>query len=377
MLYLYPIVVYPATNSTEILLFNFDSSKISQGTSLSTVGLCSYIIGSISYRNKKRLRTTMLILKVRKLTIFSIACFIIYIGLGGWMKMKMTYQNDNNINSGPSEYFYLLAYISLLIIIAIWFHNELILYPHKFSFRYISTTIFIYVGSFVILMLLAGSRTVPMQLILCCLGLYTYFYKPIPFWKVLCLMFLGILAMFGILLLRSQSEIIESSGENNFVMFTDLIVVARNSYDCISYVEKYGFSYGISLLSPLLAAVPFLQGILLPIIGISPSEAASARLLTAFALGKDSNIGVGTNIIADLYIAFGIIGVVIGMYMLGKFIAYIQSNSSKNIYALASYGVMISYSIYLVRAEYFFFIRALVWSYCIIYLVKYKKRITQ
>lgn len=376
MLYLYPIVVYPATQSTEILLFDFDISKISQGTSLSTFGLCSYLAGSISYTRRNTTSKLRSLLQTKKLTVFSIICFLVYIGLGGWLKMRMAYQNDHSVDSGPSEYFYLLSYISLSVIIAIWFNNEFILYPQKFKFKYLSKTSIAYLGIFIVMMLLAGQRSIPMQLILCCLGLYSYMYNPIPFWKVSCLMIVGIIGMFGILLLRSQGQIMEMSGEDDYVMFTDLLVVARNSFECISYVDKHGFSYGISLLSPLLAAIPMLQGIILPILGITPSEAASAKLLTAFSLGENSKIGVGTNIIADLYIAFGIIGVFIGMFLLGRFIAYLLSKGKHSIYALSAYGVMISYAVYLVRAEYFFFIRALVWTYFIIYLVKYRKKIS-
>lgn len=373
MLYLYPIVVYPATQSTEILLFDFDVAKISKGTALSTLGLCSYLAGSISYKKKKSKKKLKSLLKVKKLTAFSIVCFVIYIALGGWLKMRMAYQNEHNVDSGPSEYFYLLAYISLSVCIAIWFNNEYIRYPLKFNYKYLSKPFILYLGIFVIMMLLAGGRTVPMQLVLCSIGLYAYLYKPIPFWLVSCFMVLGIVGMFGILLLRSQSEIIETSGEDNYVMFTDLLVVARNSFECISYVEKHGFTYGVSLLSPLLAAIPLLQGIMLPLFEISPSEASSAKLLTAFSLGENSKTGVGTNIIADLYISFGIIGVIVGMLLLGRFIATLYNNGKKSIYQLGAYGVMISYAVYLVRAEYFFFVRALIWTYCIIYFVKHQK----
>lgn len=371
MFYLYPIVIYPTTQDLDILLFGFDENKISKGTAMASVGMCSYLIGSCRYKRHKYKRHKLKLLNGNGLITISAVCFILWILVGGWMAMKSKYHNEHIAESGAASYLHILSMITLLIMVIIWFNNEMVYSPLKFRLRYIPKLQLSYVGIFILMLLSAGSRGDTLQIALCVCGLYTALYRKASLKLVLVLMGLGIVLMFGILIYRSQSQILASQEDNPYLMFTDLVVVVRNSFDAISYVEKNGVTYGISMLSPLLSAIPFLQSILLPILGISPNSASSAYLLTAFALGEDSKIGVGSNTIADLYLAFGIFGVIVGMYVLGRFIAFLLYTKEKNIYHLVSYGVMMSYSIFILRAEYFYFIRALVWSMIIIYLIKY------
>ena len=91
-------------------------------------------------------------------------------------------------------------------------------------------------------------------------------------------------------------------------------------------------------------------------------------LYYVFNAFDEGGYGLGTNIIADIYISFGLFGVILLMFLLGSFISYLKRHMNNNIYMFALYIIMISYSIYLVRAEFLFPIRLLVWVLTFIFV---------
>ena len=56
------------------------------------------------------------------------------------------------------------------------------------------------------------------------------------------------------------------------------------------------------MLSNILAPIPFLQQIIYNLFDINPDVGASSIIITRLTLGSsDSKLGLGTNIIADIY----------------------------------------------------------------------------
>ena len=78
-------------------------------------------------------------------------------------------------------------------------------------------------------------------------------------------------------------------------------------------------------------------------------------------------LGLGTNIIADLYISFGIVGVCIFMYFLGYIVrkSYLLAKLG-SIYYMLLYTVLFSLSVYMVRSEFFYGLNIWLWGFCII-----------
>ncbi len=187
------------------------------------------------------------------------------------------------------------------------------------------------------------------------------------FQTFICLLLGGVL-MFFVVLMRSHDGI-EITSFADIVM--DLVVNNRNTFIAVDYVDKNGITWGVSMLSNVVAPIPFLQQIIYNVFNLTPDMGASSLLITKLTLGNVGSLGMGTNIIADLYIAFGVGGVVIMMFVLGYFISYLLGMVKKNSYALIAYAIMISYSVYLVRAEYFFFLRSLLWCMILMNIVRH------
>lgn len=146
--------------------------------------------------------------------------------------------------------------------------------------------------------------------------------------------------------IKSGVELIKESPNAIWLLTTDLVVNARTLYESCDYVDNNDLCYGKSYIQYFFSAIPGGGEQITKILtGTSPNELNSGTLLTQYAKAP---YGIGTNIIADLNINFGLIGVIIGMMFLGIIVGY--SFSLKNKYIVFLYITLVANAIYLPRA---------------------------
>lgn len=367
----YPLFIHntPLVERYFIFLYYFNENYMSQAAALSLAGITSYYIGSLSVSKKVIHRNYNFKVKnTKSLYILALISFFGYFILGGYQRMIDLYSGNENLANdvGLASYLFILCPSLLFVGIILDFVKIKKCYG-SFSIRNFSkfgifTTLFI-----VFAMLYTGSRTLPLQLLLLLYGLYSYLFKPASLSKFFLLISIGSLMMFGIAIFRGA--FIESNAFVFSDVLSDIIGVNRATYISIEYTNQYDFSYGYSMLSSLLSPIPFAQSFFINFFGLDKYQMSSALLYTKYTLGEVNSLGLGTNIIADIFFSFGTVGVFIFMFFLGVFIRKIYLRANNNIYYLTALGIMISYSVYLVRAEYFYFLRFLLWSLVIMYLV--------
>lgn len=159
-------------------------------------------------------------------------------------------------------------------------------------------------------------------------------------------MFLGIFSMWIIQNNRAKQDI--NMGEVNYVMlFTDLTIPSRTLYVGMEYVEKNGYTYGKSMMAGILGVIPKLPSLF----SDSIREMGSAELITNYtydSLGSFSErrTGLGTTIIADIYLSFGTWGVVCLMFFLGRFVDIHQRRANSNVYSLIILAAMLANSVF-------------------------------
>lgn len=369
VMFFYPVFLYPI-DPVRFFAFQYDfnESVISKSTALSLLGIHAYFLGSVVYRPKQQKVLKEKRISPQLFSILAIISFIIYISLGGYAELKGLYKGEISNSSSIANYFYLFTCICIFAMLVVLFNNSFIVNKRRLNVRSLSYSSVLFVAFFVLLILTTGSRTIPLQIVLIFLGLYTYLYKNLKVLPTFIYLLLGGLLMFSIMIIRS-SDAVQINSFADIVM--DLVVNNRNSFIAVDYVDEKGISYGVSMLSNILAPIPFLQQIIYNLFDINPDVGASSIIITRLTLGSsDSKLGLGTNIIADIYMAFGLWGVMIMMFGLGYFISYLLVMAKRNVYALTSYAIMISYAVFLVRAEYFFFLRALTWCLVIINITR-------
>lgn len=101
-----------------------------------------------------------------------------------------------------------------------------------------------------------------------------------------------------------------SSGENSFNVTT---MTLRATVEVIP--SSQDFTYGVLKFIQLSSAIPFSGKLYLPY--LEPEYTSSADMLTEMLLGGRAEWGTGTNVISDSYIDFGVLGVVLIMFVLG------------------------------------------------------------
>lgn len=86
----------------------------------------------------------------------------------------------------------------------------------------------------------------------------------------------------------------------------------------------------------------------------SPTEISSASIISEYAAIPWAN---GTQCVVDIYISWGLFGVIILFFLFGRFIKWIYNKSNKNIYCLLVYIMLTSMSLYMPRDSMLAFIR--------------------
>ncbi len=370
-MFFYPVFLYPFDPKRFFAFqYDFNEDVISRSTSLSLLGIHAYFLGSVFHNpfRKMKKQLSSKIISTQVIYIIAVIFFLIYICLGGYSNLRNLYEGGEETGNSIANYFYLFCCTCIFSIIAIWFNNAYCRNKERIDLKSFPMYQFLFVLGFVFLIIATGSRTIPLQIIMIFGGLYTLLYKKMTFFQTFICLLLGGVLMFFVVLMRSHDGI-EITSFADIVM--DLVVNNRNTFIAVDYVDKNGITWGVSMLSNVVAPIPFLQQIIYNVFNLTPDMGASSLLITKLTLGNVGSLGMGTNIIADLYIAFGVGGVVIMMFVLGYFISYLLGMVKKNSYALIAYAIMISYSVYLVRAEYFFFLRSLLWCMIIMNIVRH------
>lgn len=379
----YPAFMYESDPFRYVMYeLGFDKDTMALSSGLALLGISSYMAGSLFItKSSKKEEASALenqpTKKIKTTWIFltAIILVILFVATGGYMKLINEYVGggaEDISEGGIGSYFFVFFPAFLFAGIIAEFYNLKIINSKKVEFLRINKWGFIITVVVFLMFLLAGSRTIPIQIVLLILGLYTILYKPFGLVKFLTSIGVGftVLALVGFLRAKSNE------GKEFYMQDAamDLIITNRNSFLAVERVEKYGFNYGESMLSPLLAPIPFAQSAVISFFGLDEDDMRSALVFTKDTFGYVGNWGLGTNIMADVYISFGMAGVIIFFILLGYFVNFSMKKAKTSLLYLILYSIFISYAVYLVRAEYFYFVRYFVWAYCIIiFSLKFQK----
>ncbi|MDR6157745.1 oligosaccharide repeat unit polymerase [Chryseobacterium sp. SLBN-27] len=119
--------------------------------------------------------------------------------------------------------------------------------------------------------------------------------------------------------------------------------------------SNYDYFYGLFLFQNFSVIVPGLNSFLNSKIGIDANYFSSSVFLTYLSLGSNAKWGVGTSAIADVYLDFGIIGIILIFILFGYFTkkleVYVLGYKHNNLLLVALYMLFFSFSIYIARSN--------------------------
>lgn len=352
-----------------------------------TIGLISFMLGiqrkisfSKSFKENKyskeqynKLFSTVFIVLIFLIVIF---CFT---GLQAYI--INSYKGSDTGDTTTNGIYFIISFFMLFL------SGFSILFYKKF--KKVKYLFFILCGTYSILLLISGDRNTFFIIVVSLLaGFYTYV-KSIRRLKIIMYVFLA-LYLYQIVEISRNSE---ERGLNSFVSAMEVwsetekdTEIDKSSFSITTTATRVAFAmvpdrfdyfYGKFKMIGIAGIIPYSRSIL-----VDPKD----KFITStdvLILGVGTDWSVGSSIIADIYVDFGIIGVVILMYILGYFANFIQTKVQDNRKSI-KWGVLylITFSLYsqISRYSFDFIVRDIAWAFFIFWIfekiVKEKKEIT-
>lgn len=342
---------------TRILAFEIDRSLVIKGALLSMLGLVSYMEGSIHEKDYKTDKLDFRVSKgyerIRIEQVFYIYCltYLVYIYFGGLSFYKAQYMEGiGSMDVGGIVFQAQALFVTFsLIFLAVTFHKYLFYKTFPRQNKIYSIIILLTI----LPIALVGNRTVFSYILIPFLICYFTYIYPLNIKKTVVIGACGVLAMFAIQRLRQG---ISDLRFNSVVtVFSDVISPGKMLYASLEYVDKYGLNWGETMMPPIIAIIPGLSKLL-----GEDTVVGSAEVLTNYMTPAGQYWGgMGTTIIADVYISFGGIGVIVFFYCLGMFVHKRWKNSMTNLLVEIS---LASSCIFMARSSFFLPMRSIIWS---------------
>ena len=373
--FVYPIFIYVINPEYFFMFsFEFDHDKINKGTALALVGAEAFILGSnicyTKYDNKIQSNDNIISIPRKFVHTITVFLFMLFIVSGGYDSYKSLYSNGNTVSGIYSYIIILFVSVYILSVSSEFIEvKEITLNKNIPPSKSLSKLFLLFIFISSLIFISAGTRTVMLQMLLSYIGLYTLFFHRINLKKFVFMSISGAVILTSITFTRTGNQV---SIVSFWDLFMDLIINNRSTYFALSFTEDYGYTYGVSMLGYILKCIPFSQGIVCNIFGINEKAITSAMIVTRETLGDSPELGLGTNIIADIYMAFGFIGVLFLMFILGYYSkkSYLYSIKG-HVYYLFFYTSILSVAIYMVRSEYFYSLNLILWSFILYNIYKH------
>lgn len=377
--FIYPTIVFPIDPEFySVFSLPFNDNFINKGTALAQVLSSSFILGASSTMLKlRRFNNEMNQIQYytyQPIIILSSILFIIFL---------ITVGNDflsGNFIGQTSISFYILRILTSTIFLGS------ILYFKTYHLSDKKNLFIVLSASFILLFFLIGDRGPGIYLTILILGLYSFYIKRIPKYLLILLFITGVFSMHliglgrttdaeeaeGLILNRGLTEFEENLDSIWYLeILRGFVVNNRNLYVALEYVENEGLNYGETMVTSALGIIPFAQSTVETV--FNQRFITSARFFTELTFGRFPPYGLGTNLIADIYIAFGILGVVLLPFFAGYYIQILMINIKRNPnnYNEIIYFTLLAYSVYLPRTHFLMPLSFIVYS--IVTFIIFKK----
>lgn len=373
--YAYPMVYYNIDPYFSLFALDYPENYINRGTALATVAYSFLCLGLSSYPviSKKEVCNDIYIGKsatfLSRYTIFLLLLMVfllIPLFLRGSYDMEWGLGNE------------IRGIMESLLFYTFFQH----FYCHRG--QRISKVInqkklyFFLVLAYVVLSTAIGNRGNIIRIGFLAIILYDYLYHPLNRKVVISLMILGMLGLYVRGAYRDSGSL-QKAREYSMTYLDigrDLTINNRSLYVLMEYADKHGCTYGRTFLGPLLSPIPYAQSTLLSITGWTAEDILSGSLITTdyFSKNKGDRFGLGTNVVGDVYLSFGLLGVILLFYLLGKTVSRIYYKSMSGIpISFYVYTILLINTIIWVRSEYFKPLQMVVWGLALYYIFDRKK----
>lgn len=167
----------------------------------------------------------------------------------------------------------------------------------------------------------------------------------------------------------SQTDAVED-------MFEDYIPASMSIYMLMSWREEHGgnlYYPGKIFIAPFLP-IPYIPSILSDLFyGVKQQGDLNSGVLTTQIRNRISHYsdsGVGTHVVGDVYVSWGIIGIILMFFYFGKLVGQSQLKCSDNIFYALIYITLTCDAVYMARATLFLDIRNIGFQFFLVFLLQ-------
>lgn len=381
--YAFPVFMYPAGFSGIIGLMANESS-INVCAAMCTVAISGYFVG-YHYKFEKKCgvvlqefqptysaRTSAYLLFYFFLAIISGVLFVF---------LRTEHVVAIEVTDMPYAFILFEICLAILLIINSYFSNK----KSYYKFYSANRTPLIASCAIMFVFLIIGDRKPIMEIGLVVLTVLSLFYKGIKS-RHLVIMIISaavLMAMVGVTRTSSNSslrdggfssfvkaneEVVKDESTTMWSYFSDLTERYEELYQGYEYVQTYKNQYPLRIFPLLFSPIPLAPNIVSYAIYNRPlSETAPGAIV-----GKFWDVHAGTHCVVDIYMPWGIAGVILCFLVFGYIISCVTRQFDVNIYAKVFYVILVSQSIFMPRGSLFDIYRPLVWAAIIIYFLRRK-----
>lgn len=239
-------------------------------------------------------------------------------------------------------------------------------------------------GIIMLTFLYFGERGNAITLGLITLAFYHFYYKKVGLFAMLAMAMVAVVILFSIRETRNKDDSLASGGVGAFasasseavhgvspiLLFSDLIGATQEL--CFGYetTKRDGLSYPSQIVLLPFYPIPKMPTILSKLLyDKEPGELFGGSILND-KMSSMSDSAFGSHIVIDIFMRWGILGVVLAFYLFGRIIArYSNKKYSKGAYATI-FLLLMGMSLYIARSSITDVIRPIAYAFFFIYLLK-------
>lgn len=358
-----------------------------------TIGFCFFMLGYLLFMAKTPRRIPAKIALVSQLNLsrllliapaVSIVNFSLFLLVVGPAYLSGAYAGSSNWGTGAT-YLFLFFEIFFYLTLALEVYKIRIrskgkpmgVLQYAFSFNIVTLALLFF---YIVFNVYIGDRGPILTTLFICVGGYDYFIKRFKLITVLVALTLGVMAMAFISNYRTRdatktiAERVEQAANKAaekewYSSPGELGSSVRVLNTGIALAESDGFWWGKFQAVNLLGLIPMAKGFVIHTLHLNFGM-TSSTYLTWNINGVHSAVGAGTSIVTDVYLDWGVTGVIILFFILGRFMAWLELNvvHSHSLYLNSLYLMILSNALYWGRAAYLNKINVLVWSLLILWV---------
>lgn len=366
----YSVFYYPVNPYFLLFNYGFNENYINRGLGLSLVAFTAFCGGVYDpFLKTNPVKKEFAAVTYKEPKTIAYILFAFYIPYAITFIALDEYVTDFTKNSLNA----LLIFILYYLVFAVFYNNKD--RNSISSFIKSSNSLLLFIGLFlyIAVYLIIGSRSIPITIILLCFFFYHSLIKKVSNRNVVLLIILGAVFMMGVSIFRARGQMNTDIFSSVLDVGMDLTINNRSLYVLMEHADLNGLTFGRTMLLNILAVIPFAQGIFVKITGLRLANLSSAELTTALYYDEittnEDIVGLGTNIVGDVYVAFGFIGVIVFFYFLGRILKKLNRKIlSGNHIALFVYAMIFIDVVFIARACILEPLRNIAWGLLWIFL---------